>query len=37
MLMILFLSVAHAINEVDWNAIYDVWKEVKARKPLPLG
>ena len=24
-------------NEVDWNAIYDVWKLMKARKALPLG
>lgn len=36
-LMFLSLSAPHALNEVDWNAIYDVWKLMKARKPLPLG
>ena len=24
-------------NKVDWNAIYDVWKLMKARKALPVG
>ena len=37
MLMFLSLSAPHALNEVDWNAIYDVWKLMKARKALPLG
>ena len=37
MLMFISLSAPHALNEVDWNAVYDVWKEVKNRKPLPLG
>jgi hAT family C-terminal dimerisation region len=36
-LMFLSLSAPHALNEVDWNAIYDVWKLMKARKPLPFG
>jgi hypothetical protein len=26
MLMFLSLSAPHALNEVDWNATYDVWK-----------
>jgi hypothetical protein len=26
MLMFLSLIVHHALNEVDWNVIYDVWK-----------
>ena len=37
MLMFLSLSAPHDLNEVDWNGIYDVWKQIKARKPLPLG
>ena len=37
MLMFLSFSVPHDLNEVDWNGIYDVWKQMKARKPLPLG
>ena len=37
MLMFLSLSAPHALNEVDWNGIYDVWKLMKARKALPLG
>jgi len=36
MLMFISLSAPHALNEVDWNAIYDEWKEMKTRKPLPL-
>lgn len=36
MLMFISLSAPHALNEVDWNSIYDEWKEMKARKPLPL-
>ncbi|KAH9295072.1 hypothetical protein KI387_038660 [Taxus chinensis] len=36
MLMFLSLCAPHALNEVDWNAIYDAWKNKKARKPLPL-
>ena len=35
--MFLSLTAPHALNEVDWNAIYDAWKQMKARKPLPLG
>ena len=35
--MFLSLSAPHDLNEVDWNGIYDVWKQMKARKPLPLG
>ena len=34
---VLSLSAPHDLNEVDWNGIYDVWKQMKARKPLPLG
>ena len=37
-LMFLPLSASHhALNEVDWNVIYDIWKLMKVRKPLPLG
>ena len=36
-LMFLSLSAPHALNEVDWNVIYEEWKQMKARKPLPLG
>ena len=33
MLMFLSLSAPHALNELDWNAIYDELKEMKTRKP----
>ena len=36
MLMFISMSAPHALNEVDWNAIYDVWKQMKIRKHLPL-
>ena len=35
MLIFLSLIAPHALNEVDWNAIYDEWKEMKTPKPLP--
>ena len=28
-LMVFYLSAAHALIEVDWNDIYDVWEKMK--------
>ena len=36
MLMFLYFSAHHALNGVNCNVIYDVWKQMKTRKPLPL-
>lgn len=37
MLMFISLIAPHALNVVDWNAIYDEWKEMKTLKPLSLS
>lgn len=37
MLMFLSLSAHHVVNEVDWNATYDLWKKMKTINPFPLG
>ena len=33
----LSLSAPYSLNEVEWSLIYDVWKQMKIRKPLSLG
>ena len=34
--MFISLSAPHALNEVDWNVIYDAWKQMETIKPLPF-
>ena len=36
-LIFLSLSTPQELHEVDWNAVYETWRKMKLRGPLPLG